>query len=339
MIHITIIGVPLAGKTTIFNALKGKKGKGKNYNIVVVEVPDKRLDKLFLTFPREKKVYTEVECIDLKGIKQSGKGLGEEVCNLLRPSDAFILVVPTYTASTPLERINLFNQNKEAIETELLLSDLEVIEKRWNKIKKSPVAKLPPKEKLEYQVIETCKNLLEKEKPLNLQEWKPEERKILNGFQLLSLKPLITVENCSEDNINTSPLGDLHLVATIEEELSSLSKEEAEEFLISYGISGEIIERLIEKVYQALYLVTFYTIGEKEVRAWPLPKGSNALLAAEKIHTDMARGFIKAEVINWKELIEIASFSEARRLGILRLEGKDYLVQDGDVVYIKFQKK
>lgn len=341
-----IIGQPKSGKTTLFKALTSLQSEtvsDREAHLSRIPVPDKRLQKLSKIFKPEKTTPVYIDFIDIGGLAQTSagrKGINTQILNQIRQTDALIEVVRCFESSfyekiTPLEDIKNMQQ-------ELILADLESVENKLKKEKK-------PNEK-EKALFGKLKDLLLQEKIISKDQLDEEEKVILKNISLLTLKPKLLILNISEKQINKTDSAtdevlrqaeshnilSLSVCAKLEEELSQLDPETALQFRKESGIKQKSLDQLIQTSFQLLNLITFYTVVGKETRAWTIEKGSKIIEAAGKIHTDMQRGFIKAEVINYKDFVECGSFQKAKEKGLLRLEGKDYIVLDGDICQIRF---
>lgn len=353
---IGIVGLPKSGKTTIYSLLiQGSKSPPPGEpHVGVVKVPDPRLDYLARLFQPKKVTSATVEFHDFLGLTKGagkGEGLGGQYISQLRLMDALLEVVRAFEDSRIPHPEGSLNPLRDvaALEAEFLFADLEVVVKRLERIEEA-FRKGKKEEYLqERDILQRCKEKLEADVPLRDVEFAEEERRLLRGFQFLTSKPLILLVNRGEELVKESPAfaklkglaahrgtSLLELNGKVELELAELSPEEAEEFRREMGLPEAGRPRLIQACYELLSLITFYTFVGEEVRAWTIPKGTSALKAAGTIHTDMERGFIKAEVLNFKDLKESGSLAAAKKKGLLHLEGKDYLVADGDLLTIRF---
>ncbi|MFH0776634.1 MAG: redox-regulated ATPase YchF [Patescibacteria group bacterium] len=361
-LKIGIVGLPNVGKSTLFNALtKSHAAAAENYpfctidpNIGIVEVPDERVDKLADFSQSKKKIPTAIEFVDIAGLVKGaseGEGLGNKFLAHIREVDAIVEVVRDFV-NPDIQHVSSepdAAEDIEVIETELILADLATLAKRGADFEKR--ARAGEKDaKVAAGLIAKLRENLEAEKPARSVEIENEdEAKILRELQLLTAKPLIYGVNVDEKSLanfdiesfraKTKLPADAKIVpisAKIESELVELSDDEAAIFLADLGLAESSLNRLIREAYALLNLITFFTSGEKETRAWTIEKGSTAPNAAGKIHTDFERGFIKADVIATEKLLEAGSESAARDRGWIRSEGKTYLVQDGDVCVFKF---
>ena len=356
-----IIGLPLCGKTTLFNVLTkrnvqtGGYGGGAEPNIGTVKVPDARIDTLSKMFEPKKTTYATVEYVDVagltKGSVQSG-GLGSQLLTHIRNVDAIIHVVRTFTnetVPTPDEGIDP-SRDIETINFELMLSDLGIIEKRIEKIQIDIKKKGEKSKATELDLMERLKEHLENEQPIRDIELSEDEERLLRGYQFLTQKPMLIVLNVGEDEIqNTSKYQELMsqhesqgiptvaLSAEIESEIGQLeSEDDIQAFMEDMGIEELGLTKLIRVSYDLLGLISFFTVGKDEVRAWTIPKETKAVHAAGAIHSDLERGFIRAEVTHYGDFMTHGSFANAKLHGVLRVEGKEYIVQDGDIINVRF---
>lgn len=345
-----IVGLPRVGKTTLFNALGGNKEahSSKGVHRVVVRVPDSRLERLAAVFAPKKVTPAILEYIDFPGAEQ--KGFSSSLLGELRAVDALVHVVRAFeNPSVPHVHDTLHPlRDARELEGELVLADLIVLETRLERLAKEVRVTKNPLLLREQALLERCLHLLTNGTPLRELPIDHEEERLLRGFRFLSAKPLLIIVNRGEEDDEEKVLtpfrdwtkkpkvGVLTLCAALEEELSRLSPEEAEAFRADFGISESALSKMVGVSFSLLGLKTFFTGGEKEVRAWTVPLHATALEAASAIHSDMARGFIRCETIGWEELVAQGSYAKARSAGLLRLEGKDYLVRDGDVLLIRF---
>jgi ribosome-binding ATPase len=351
-----IIGLPMVGKTSLFTILTGVHQETRIGSTAartgVAKVPDARLDALAKLFEPTKTTYATVEYVDMPAI--SKESLREpSYVGSLRNVDAFAHVLRLFPDDTvPHEKGSVDPlRDMEDVETELILSDLVVVEKRMERLDKDRKKVKNPEFDREFELLERCKMMLEENKPLRELELDADDEKRIRGFQFLSQKPMLYVLNLGESEAGKlherekeyreGPLaGRPNVAATavcgkIEAELAELPREEQTDYLASYGLTDSGLERLISATYSLLGLMSFLTAGEDECRAWTIPTHSNAVKAAGAIHSDFEKKFIRAEVVNWKTLVDLGGYSGARDKGQLRLEGKEYIVKDGDVLVIR----
>jgi hypothetical protein len=351
-----IIGLPQVGKTSLFTILTGVASEARlgstAVHVGVARVPDERLGELARVFQPEKVTHATVEYVDVPAVSKETlrdpKYIGS-----LRAVDAFAQVLRLFEDETVPHVEGSLDPERDFrnVELELILSDLVVVEKRLERLEKDLKKIKSPDLEREHALLLRCKETLELEYPLRVMNLDAESAKWLRGFQFLSEKPMLLVLNLGEAQAgrlheiekeyrDRLAAGRPHLDVTavcgkIEAEIAELGPEEAREYLRSYGLAESGLERLVQASYSLLGLMSFLTAGETEVRAWTVPKGSHAVHAAGAIHTDFEKKFIRAEVVNWRELVELGGYAGAREKGRLRLEGKDYVVQDGDVLVIR----
>ncbi|MBV8730729.1 MAG: redox-regulated ATPase YchF [Acidobacteriia bacterium] len=351
-----IIGLPMVGKTSLFTILTGVHQETRigvtAARTGVAKVPDARLDELAGLFEPPKVTYATVEYVDMPAISKENLRDPSYVASL-RVVDAFAQVLRLFEDETiPHEKGTIDPvRDLEDVETELILSDLVVVEKRLERLEKDRKKIKSADLDHEFALLERCKTSLEQNQPLRQLELDSEEEKRIRGFQFLSQKPMLYVLNLGEadaprlhereQEFRAGPLaGHAHTAVTavcgkIEAELVELPSAEQRDYLASYGLTESGLERLISATYSLLGLMSFLTAGEDEVRAWTIPMRSTAVKASGAIHSDFEKKFIRAEVVNWKNLVELGGYPGVREKGLLRLEGKEYIVKDGDVLVIR----
>ncbi len=355
-----LIGLGLSGKTTIFNAVtrgdaevssfQSQKGA---FNRGRVLVPDERVDWLAVLESAKKKTFAEVEYIDVAGFSgEKEASVENEIPQVLRECDALAHVVRAFKNDEVLHPKGSINIKRdiETLEDELVFADLLLIDKRIEKVEKQAKLVKDDKVRQEYEVLKKVKEALEQNQPLRSVELTAEEHRVVRGFQFLSLKPLLVIINIGEadlprlneiavehEEIRNRANTDYAVVCgKIEMELAQLADEDRNSFMADLGVKESALDLVIKKSYDLLGLISFLTAGEKEARAWTVRKGSTAPTAAGVIHADLERGFIRAEVVHYADLKRSGTHAEAKKHGLVRLEGKNYIIQDGDVVLFRF---
>jgi GTP-binding protein YchF len=353
-----IIGLPQVGKTSLFvmltkQSVAHRSGSPREAHLGVTKVPDDRLDRLAALYDPKKLIHASVEYTDVAALSQEALKETAFAANL-RNVDALAHVVrafedPSIPHVGPIDPL----RDIKNIDLDLIINDLGQIEKRLERVEKDLKKMKTAELEREFELLKRARQHVEAERPLREMEMTPEDKKRIRGFMFLSEKPILYVLNVGESATLSKDLeedvakygvaevaaplntGALAVCAKVEAELAEMSDEDAAEFLSSYGLQESGLVRLIRKTYELLGLISFFTVGEDECRAWTVERGSKAVEAAGAIHTDLSKHFIRAETIHWDQLLEAGSEAEARSRGTLRLEGKEYIVQDGDVMHIR----
>ena len=351
--NVALLGLPRAGKTTVFRALTGvappesSHGAGKHEkHLGVIHVEDERVDGLSAIFSPKKTTYSEITLVDMPAVDHGDKGpaIDPEQLGELKTADAFLHVVCAFSNPSVAHPKGTVDPLRDAqtVESELVSADYVVAEKRLERMAKEHL------DGPERDTLEKCRLHLERERPLRLLELSIQEKEHVAGYSFASQKPMVLLANIDEKNVSAEPsadlaeyarsrgMGYLETCAEIEMEIGELEPEDVQTFLTEMAIAEPAKPKFVRVLYETMNLVSFFTVGTNEVKSWTVPAGTTAIEAAGHVHTDMARGFIRAEVVACADFLETGSFAEARKQHKLHVEGKEYVVHDGDVIYFRF---
>lgn len=359
---IGIVGLPFSGKSTLFNALTGSAVSTGAHSIgraeaqhAVVKVPDQRLERLYQIFKPKKNVPATIEYLDLSGLSADENkkgGFSDQFLGQIRIVDAILLVIRCHqneNVSHPLNSIDP-KRDLQLVQSEFILGDLSIIENRMERLQRQMRVRKTDADVKEFQLLEKFKVHLEEEKPLRQMPMQPDEELIVRGYQFLTQKPLLVVLNIDEKDIRreaeiTAGFAEwsaqpatavLPVSARIEMEIQQLPEDEAQVFREDAGIQEAAMDKLIRASYDLLGLISFFTVGDDETRAWTIRTNTPAPAAAGEIHSDIEKGFIRAEVVGYEDFIQRGAMAKCRSDAVLRLEGKEYIVRDGDIINFRF---
>ncbi|NLI75466.1 MAG: redox-regulated ATPase YchF [Candidatus Riflebacteria bacterium] len=357
---IGLAGLPMSGKTTVFNMATRANAQVRDFlaqteevNTGVIKVPDARIDYLSSVYKPKKTIYATIEFTDIPGVSKDETGFSRKTLGNIRICDALILVVRLFPeGGVPHIRQTIDpGRDLEELCLEFVFADLEVVTKRTERLAKDLKVGKKPESVREMDLLTRCQTTLEEGKFLAAMTFTPDEDTILRTYRFLTQRPMIVVGNCSDDQVKNPQdpsvksftaaceqrgLARVLISGKTEMEISTLSPEEEATFLQEFGIAEPGRSRLIKEGYRILNYISFLTVGEDEVRAWPIQKGISAVKAAGAVHSDIERGFIRAEVVAYKDFVEKGGMAGVKQAGLARLEGKDYIVEDGDIVHFRF---
>jgi hypothetical protein len=360
---LALIGISNSGRTTLFNSLTGRSAATTGYsaaeaepNMAVIKVPDRRIDELARIFKPKKRTHARIEYMDYLGLCRGDAGQNGKVIEFIKDADALVCVLRGFEdagVAHPLGAVDPV-RDFDTIEAELIIFDLDLAEKRLLHMEEAARKGKPPKRE-EEAAVRKCREALEREMPLRYAAFDETERRAIRHLDFISMLPVMAVINVAESDLASAkslswrdairkrtarfteiPLDPIVLSGKIEMEIAELPAEDAAAFLRDLGVGVPARERMIRESYGMLGLISFLTVGEDEVRAWTVRKGAPARAAAGKIHSDLERGFIRAEVVSYDDFVKTGSLSGARSKGLLRLEGKQYVVRDGDIIDFRF---
>jgi hypothetical protein len=359
-LQLGIIGLPLSGKTTVFNALSGARAAVGDYsiskaaNLAVVKVPDKRIDRLVEIFEPKKITLAEIQYIDIAGLTREAADKKKEAAYVhsIRQTDALLQVVRCFENPNVPHPDGSIDPRRdiENVDSELVFEDLIVVENRVSKLAHMLKVLRKEQDATHYELLSRCKENLEAGTPLRTMEFTLEEKKALGGYRFLSQKPILYILNLDETQCSNGAKWEsdfshllkirktslAHICALLQMEIAELGEAERAEFMSELGLTELASDTIIRKSFDLLGLIAFLTGGPTEVHSWPIPRGYSAVEAAGEIHTDLQKGFIKAEVVSFADLDRLGNWSKAKDEGKLHLHGKDYIVADGDVMLFRF---